>query len=192
MPTVVASRTIGASPQAVWEVVGDPHHLPRWWPRVTRVEGVALTAAGEPEAFTEVLIGRKGKVVRADFEVLETSPEQCVVWAQQVQGTPFEGVLRSAVTQIDLSPAQVGADVSAGTEVRIALRQELPGPLGGGRGGRGGDVGRGGRVGDGGGGLPSGRAFGLARFGSPLVKRAAARTVEQALEGLMRVFGDGD
>ena len=179
MPTVAVRRTIAASPQAVWALVGDPHHLPRWWPRVTRVEGVALTGAGEPEAFTEVLSGRKGKVVRADFEVLEAAAGRRVVWSQQVQGTPFEGVLRSAVTQIDLAPAPAGT--AAATEVRIELRQELPGPLGGS-----------GARGAGGGGLLSGRAFGLARFGSPLVKRAAARTVEQALEGLVRVFGDGD
>jgi uncharacterized protein YndB with AHSA1/START domain len=177
MPTVAASRTIAASPQAVWEVVGDPHHLPRWWPRVTRVEGVTLTGTGDCDAFTEVLIGRKGKVVRADFEVLEQVAGRRVVWSQLVQDTPFEGVLRSAVTQIDLSPAQAGA--AAATEVRIELRQELPGPLGGGAG-----------RGSAGGGLLPGRAFGLARFGSPLVKRAAARTVEQALEGLVRVFGD--
>jgi uncharacterized protein YndB with AHSA1/START domain len=169
MPTVAASRTIAASPQAVWDVVGDPHHLPRWWPRVTRVEGV------QDNAFTEVLTGRKGKVVRADFEVVEAAAGRRVVWSQQVRGTPFEGVLRSAVTQIDLAPA----GTAAATEVRIELRQELPGPLGGSGGG------------DGGGGLPSGRTFGLARFGSPLVKRAAARTVEQALDGLVRVFGDG-
>jgi hypothetical protein len=113
-----------------------------------------------------VLSGRKGKVVRADFEVLEASPPRRAVWSQLVAGTPFEKVLVSAMTQIDLS-----AEGGDATEVRIELRQELSGPLGGRRGGW---------------------RFGLARFGSPLVKRAAARTVEQALEGLVRVFGDGD
>ena len=62
-----ASRTIAASPEAVWDVVGDPHHLPRWWPRVTRVEGV------QADAFTEVLMGAKGKIVRADFTVLDVA-----------------------------------------------------------------------------------------------------------------------
>ena len=33
----------------VWQVVRDPYHLPRWWPRVQRVEGVT------DEHFTEVL-----------------------------------------------------------------------------------------------------------------------------------------
>lgn len=169
MPTVAASRTIAASPEAVWGLVGDPHHLPRWWPRVTRVEGVTPAQAHRPEAFTEVLAGARGKVVRADFTVIETTPARRASWSQEVEGTPFEGVLRSAVTQIDLTPVRSGE----ATEVRIELRQELPGPLGGARGGL------------------SGRMLGIARFGSPLVKRAAAATVEQALDGLVRVLGDG-
>jgi uncharacterized protein YndB with AHSA1/START domain len=168
MPTASASRTIAASPEAVWDVVGDPHHLPRWWPRVTRVEGV------EVDTFTEVLTGRKGKVVRADFTVVESRPQQRVVWSQEVEGTPFEGVLRSALTQIELKPAINGA--SWGTEVRIELRQETPAPL----------------ARRGGGGALGMRIHGIARFGSPLVKRAAAATVEQALDGLARAFGDGD
>lgn len=165
MPTAAASRTIAASPEAVWDVVGDPHHLPRWWPRVTRVEGV------QEGAFTEVLTGRKGKVVRADFTVLESRPKERMVFSQEVEGTPFEGVLRSAVTQIELRPVVDGA--SRGTEVRIELRQEMPAPLGGGAG-------------------ISRAVLGISRFGSPLVKRAAAATVEQALDGLARAFGDGD
>lgn len=168
MPTVAARRTIAASPETVWGVVGDPHHLPRWWPRVTRVEGV------EDGAFTEVLTGRKGKVVRADFTVLESQPGLRMVWSQEVEGTPFEGVLRSAVTQIDLKP--VSDRAGSGTEVRIELSQEMPAALGGGGGGR----------------LLGVRVHGISRFGSPLVKRAAAATVEQALDGLVRVFGDGD
>jgi uncharacterized protein YndB with AHSA1/START domain len=170
MPTASASRTIAASSQAVWGVVGDPHHLPRWWPRVTRVEGVTLTDTGDSGAFTEVLIGRKGKVVRADFTVVESLPGLRVVFSQEVEGTPFEGVLRSAVTQIELTP--VADAVDSGTAVRIELSQEMPALLGGG------------------GGLLGVRVHGIARFGSPLVKRAAMATVEQALDGLARVFGD--
>jgi len=169
MPTAAASRTIAASPEAVWDVVGDPHHLPRWWPRVTRVEGVTLPDAGDSGAFTEVLTGRKGKVVRADFTIVESRPGLLMVFSQDVEGTPFEGVLRSAVTRIDLTPVADGA----GTEVRIELRQEMPAPLGGGAG-------------------LSRAVLGISRFGSPLVKRAAAATVEQALDGLAQVFGDGD
>ena len=38
MPTVVRSRTVGAAPQMLWDVVSDPVRLPEWWPGVTRVE----------------------------------------------------------------------------------------------------------------------------------------------------------
>ncbi|HEX5308279.1 MAG TPA: SRPBCC domain-containing protein [Solirubrobacteraceae bacterium] len=164
MPTAVVSRSIAASPPQLWRVVGDPHHLPRWWPRVTRVEGV------QGDAFTEVLAGRSGKVVRADFEIVDAAPPRRVVWSQQVQGTPFEKVLLSAVTQIDLD------DAGSATEVRIELRQELPGLWGGSVSGVGG--------------VRRGRMFGVARFGSPLVNRAATATLQQALDGLARVFGD--
>ena len=43
-----------APAEDLWEVVRDPHHLPRWWPRVQRVEDV------DGDAFTEVRITAKG------------------------------------------------------------------------------------------------------------------------------------
>jgi len=42
MPKTRASRTLPAQRERVWEVVADPHSLPRWWPRTQRVEDVAL------------------------------------------------------------------------------------------------------------------------------------------------------
>ena len=30
---------VGAPPEAVWRLVGDPYHLPRWWPRVAARRG---------------------------------------------------------------------------------------------------------------------------------------------------------
>ena len=38
--TVRRSRTVPVPLDAVWTVVGDPHHLPRWWPLTERVEAV--------------------------------------------------------------------------------------------------------------------------------------------------------
>ena len=64
MGTARRSRTIAAPAEELWEVIRDPHHLPRWWPRVSRVESV------EGDEFTEVLKTAKGKVVRADFNVV--------------------------------------------------------------------------------------------------------------------------
>jgi uncharacterized protein YndB with AHSA1/START domain len=112
---------IAASPQELWEVLGDPHHLPRWWPRVSRVESV------EVDAFTEVLMSGKGKMVRADFRLLDAVSLRRIVWAQQVENTPFARILTSAETEISLS----GANLSDGpaTEVTIELRQTLHGFL---------------------------------------------------------------
>jgi uncharacterized protein YndB with AHSA1/START domain len=112
---------IAASPQELWEVLGDPHHLPRWWPRVSRVESV------DEDAFTEVLMSGKGKMVRADFRLLDAVSLRRIVWAQQVANTPFARILTSAETEISLS----GADLSDGpaTEVTIELRQTLHGFL---------------------------------------------------------------
>jgi uncharacterized protein YndB with AHSA1/START domain len=113
VPTTRRSRTISASPDEVWQIVGDPHHLPRWWPRVTRVEGV------EEDAFTLVLATNKGRGVRADYRVVESEAPRVRSWAQEVQGTPFEGILALSQTDVTLEPH------AGGTKVTVALRQKL-------------------------------------------------------------------
>lgn len=174
MPTVQRTRTIAASRDELWDVIGDPHHMPRWWPRVQRVEAVTLTGAphdggqaGEFDAFTEVLMGPSGKIVRADFKLLESVKPRRIVWSQQVENTPFARVLESAETEIGLADAH-GPDGPA-TAVTIELRQELQGFRGKG--------------------ALSLRLSGISRFGSPLVRRAAAATIEEALDGLERIAG---
>ena len=117
MPDASRSRTIAASAEDLWDVISDPHHLPRWWPRVSRVEEV------EQDAFTEVLKTAKGKVVRADFQLVETDEQaRRVTWSQQVQGTPFARLLQSAETEVRLE-----ADTAQATKVTIELRQVLNG-----------------------------------------------------------------
>jgi uncharacterized protein YndB with AHSA1/START domain len=119
VPTVERTRTIAVPPEELWEVVGDPHHLPRWWPRVHRVEGV------EDRAFTEVLMSPKGKMVRADFELLDTPEPWRVVWSQRVENTPFARVLKSAETEIRLADGR-GAHGPL-SEVTIEMRQATQG-----------------------------------------------------------------
>jgi hypothetical protein len=97
-------------------VVGDPHHLPRWWPRVTRIE-----AAGDGR-WTQVLATAKGRPVRADFRLLESRHARRRVWAQELEDSPFERLMTEAVTAIDLEPAAGDA-----TLVTIELRQRLRG-----------------------------------------------------------------
>ncbi len=117
MPTARRSRTIAGPEQQLWEVIRDPHHLPRWWPRVTRVENV------QDGEFTEVMKTSKGKLVRADFELVESEQAVRVVrWEQRVQGTPFARLLRSAETEVRLEPTGGG-----NTEVTIEVRQTLNG-----------------------------------------------------------------
>lgn len=120
MGVVRRSRTVGAAPEQVWGVVGDPHHVPRWWPAVLRMEGV------EDERWTEVYMTRKGHTVRLDFHLLESEPPGADSagrrrWEQEVVGSPFERVLRSAVTEVRLEPDE------GGTRVTIEERQKLRG-----------------------------------------------------------------
>jgi uncharacterized protein YndB with AHSA1/START domain len=177
MPTASRSRTIAAPAQELWEVINDPHHLPRWWPRVTRVEDVTLTGTGEDDAFTEVMRTRKGKLVRADFKIVaRDEASHSLTWSQILEGSPFARVLKSAETEIRLTPAQASAPPSRGDEVAeprpatvvsIELRQEMAGYS-----------------------PSSGLFMGFsARFGSPMVRRAARATIDEALEGLGRIGG---
>lgn len=116
MPTVRRSRTLRATPQDVWAVVGDAHHLPRWWPRVTRVEDV------RDGAFTQVLRTAKGAPVRADFEVVESDSPRVRRWAQQLVNTPFERVLAQSEVEVRLEPEGRSA-----TRVELSLVQRLNG-----------------------------------------------------------------
>ena len=115
MPRTARTRTVAAAPDRVWDVVADPHHLPRWWPRVRRVEGV------EGNRFTKVFMTRKGRPVRADFVVEASQPQEAVRWRQELADSPFERVLDDAVTEVRLAPA------NGATAVTIELRQKLRG-----------------------------------------------------------------
>jgi uncharacterized protein YndB with AHSA1/START domain len=145
VPTTTRTRTIDAPAGEVWELIGDPHHLPRWWPRVTRVEGV------ERDAFTKVYSGRRGRPVRADFRVRADARALTLSWEQRVEDTPFARVLATAVTELRLQPA------GRGTQVTIELRQQLRGLF--------------------------------ANLGAARVRRAAGNTLDEALDGLERIFG---
>jgi uncharacterized protein YndB with AHSA1/START domain len=159
MPTARASRTIQMPQEELWRVLSDPYHLPRWWPRVTAVELV------EERSFTEVMRTRKGKAVRADFDLREIDPEAGrLVWEQRLQGTPFAGVLDAAETELSVRPAGGAGEGEGGSsKVTIELRQAM-----------------------------AGRAPGMRRLpslGEWLMRRAALRTIHEALDGLERISG---
>jgi uncharacterized protein YndB with AHSA1/START domain len=140
MPTTRRQRVLPATPDAVWAVVGDPYQLPRWWPKVERVERVS------EGRFTEVLRTQKGRPVRADFRIAEHEAPRRVAWAQELDGTPFERVLAAASVHVALEPGEDGA-----TKVELALEQ---------------------------------RMRGMSRFGGVLVRRASAKVLDEALDGL--------
>ena len=117
MPVTTRRATVAAPVTAVWQTVADPHQLPRWWPRVERVEGVS------GQGFTQVLRSdRSGALVRADFRISRRHKPRVVEWEQDVVGTPFERLLRSAVTTVTLEE-----DPAGGTRVELRLDQKLQG-----------------------------------------------------------------
>ena len=110
------STVVGAPPAIVWQTVADPHRLPRWWPRVERVEGVS------GNGFTQVLRSDRGALVRADFRVGRRNRPRVVAWTQDLEGTPFAKLLRHAETTVTLEPEGDGA-----TRVEVRLEQRLQG-----------------------------------------------------------------
>jgi uncharacterized protein YndB with AHSA1/START domain len=106
------SRTVAAPVDDVWRIVRDPYHLPRWWPRTERVEGV------NSSGWTSVLVTDKGRSVRADYRVEVSKGGQRRVWSQELVGTPFESLFREVVFEVDLAAA------ASGTEVALQTRQK--------------------------------------------------------------------
>ena len=139
MPTARASRRLPATSAAVWRIAADPQQLPRWWPRVVRVEGV------RGREFTQVLATPRGREVRADFEVTEQEQGRRRVWSQQLLGTPFEKYFASLVTELRVVPDGNEANVT------LEVRQRMKG---------------------------------ISRFGGFLARRAAKRTLRDALAAL--------
>jgi uncharacterized protein YndB with AHSA1/START domain len=152
--TVRRSRLLDAGREAVWEVVADPHHQPRWWPRVERVEGVHGAVGGH---FTQVFRSERGRIVRADYTIAALAAPELAVWHQELAGSPFARVLERAVLQVRLepgSPAEPGSPPR--TAVTIVSEQQLRGS---------------------------------SRTGAFLLRRATARRLDEALDGLAAVLG---
>jgi uncharacterized protein YndB with AHSA1/START domain len=149
MPRVVRSRVIQAPPDRVREVVSDPHHLPRWWPKAVRVEDVR-EEGGEPVRWTTVLGSEGGTRVRADFRRISGESTPAFHWVQELAGSPFERILRSAEVQIAVEPEGEASRVTVDSAERLR---------------------------------------GLSRLGSPMMRAAARRRLDEALENLERAVG---
>lgn len=142
-------RTIAAPVESVWRLVSDPHSLPRWWPRVGRVENVEQRPGGRRTQWTKVLETAEGRGVRADYRCLSSAENARFVWEQRLDGTPFARHLRRSVVDVELRPQ------GQGTEVSLTSEQALRG---------------------------------LSRMGSPMMRRAQAATLDEALEGIERAL----
>jgi uncharacterized protein YndB with AHSA1/START domain len=115
------SRLIAAPRERVWELVGDPYHHPRWWPRVERVEGV--TARG----WTNVLVSARGNTVRTDWTVVENQEPVERAWTQEVVGTPFERLFAQNTILARLEKADGGTQVTLTFDQRArGLARYLP------------------------------------------------------------------
>ncbi|MFL5906323.1 MAG: SRPBCC family protein [Solirubrobacterales bacterium] len=147
MARVVRRRRIAAPASALWAVITDPYHLPRWWPLTQRVENVT---GGEPteRSWTQVLETRDGRGVRADYVTVSAADGERYVFEQTIEGTPFERFVKHARTEIALKPED------GETEVTMALDR---------------------------------RMRGLSRLGSPMMRRAIGRTLNEALSGLEEI-----
>jgi uncharacterized protein YndB with AHSA1/START domain len=121
MPKTSRSRVIAADREAVWEVVADPHHLARWWPKVSRVEDVQESTDVMGPRWTEVLKTASGKGVRAEFSCRHLREPEELSWEQKIEDSPFAKVFKSSVTTVGLEESD------AGTQVTIEIDQQLRG-----------------------------------------------------------------
>ena len=69
-------------------------------------------AATEGRKWTQVLETRDGRAIRADYRCVGAATAKHYTYEQLVEGTPFEGFLVSATTEIRLEPEGVGTEVT--------------------------------------------------------------------------------
>jgi uncharacterized protein YndB with AHSA1/START domain len=105
------ARRVAAPLEEVWSVASDPYRLPRWWPRTERVEAVS------ERGWTSVLVTERGRSVRADYTVIESTPPTLRRWSLDVEGSPFAKLLIADETELRLQAAD------GGTEVALTQRQ---------------------------------------------------------------------
>jgi uncharacterized protein YndB with AHSA1/START domain len=113
----------------VWDLVSDPYSLPRWWPRVGRVESVDLKPEGKRSQWTKVLETAEGRGVRADYRCLSSAEGERYVWEQQLAGSPFERHLRRSVVEIGLRAEGRGTEVSLTSEQKLRGMSRLGSPM---------------------------------------------------------------
>lgn len=155
MPKVSRSRVIAAPRERVWDLVSDPHHLPRWWPRASRVEDVHGNPGAKRARWTVVLKTAKGSGVRADYRCISAAEGERYVWEQDLEDTPFERIVRSSETGVQLDAPKDTNGGGENTRVTLYTRERLRG---------------------------------LSRLGSPMMRGATRRRLDEALDGIERAL----
>jgi carbon monoxide dehydrogenase subunit G len=118
---------MAAQPGEIWGIVSDPYHLPRWWPRTQRVENVSEGGSAKGRKWTQVLETRDGRAIRADYRCVAAATGSHYAYEQLVAGTPFEGFLQSARTEIRLDPEEGRTRVTLESDQRLRGLSRLGG-----------------------------------------------------------------
>jgi uncharacterized protein YndB with AHSA1/START domain len=116
LPTIVRSRTVPAAPERIWSLVSDPWRWPSWWPNVARVEEASA------DAWTAVLTSPNGRTMRADYSLEQSEHPTLLRWRHEVEESPFERIMASSVTELELEAAG-----EQSTLVRLTARIQLRG-----------------------------------------------------------------
>lgn len=99
------SRAVAVPPERVWEVVSDPYQLPRWWPRVSRVEGV------DALGWSTILASPRGRDVRADWRLCVDDAPTRRRWAQELEGSPFARLFLRNEVEVRIEPQRVTIEI---------------------------------------------------------------------------------
>jgi len=125
VPVVAEQAGFDAPLERVWNVVSDPYSLPRWWPRVQRVEEVSESG------WTMVLLSDRGKPVRADYTLADSRPMERLEWRQELEETPFERMLSEArlVVALEQDDAREPTAVALRSTERLRGLARLGAPM---------------------------------------------------------------
>jgi uncharacterized protein YndB with AHSA1/START domain len=126
----VSRRRVVAAPIGeVWDLVSDPYSLPRWWPRVSRVENVEQRGSGRRSQWTKVLETSEGRGVRADYRCISAAEKERYVWEQELEGTPFARHLRSSQVEVALREGDGGTQVDLSSVQTLKGMSRLGSPM---------------------------------------------------------------
>jgi len=94
-----------------------------------RVEDVRAVKGSHPSRWTTVLGSQRGRGVRADYRCSGATVAERYVWQQEIEGTPFEKILRSAELEIRLAGRDEGTLITLVSSERLRGLSRLGSPM---------------------------------------------------------------